>query len=82
MVQWAARILTLVIVCCALQHAAKAQSYHIRSFEGENATLKLKYMVRTSRTLAVSYLKDSLFLREDQYFLAGHIIHRACMASR
>jgi len=47
---------------------ARAQSYNIKTFEGDNATIKLTYKVLTTRTLAVSYLKDTLFL-DDYMFL-------------
>ena|SRR5579863_138738 len=41
-----------------------AQSYKIKTFEGENATVKLQYKLMSSRTLAVSVGKDTVYLEE------------------
>jgi hypothetical protein len=55
---------TLTILIVATCSAAKAQSYKMSTFEGEKVTVTIQYKLMSSRTLAVAYRKDTVYLAE------------------
>jgi hypothetical protein len=70
------KLLLLLIIVCAIWNSAKAQSYSIKSFEGQSIKIQLteKTNEKSWYTAKVSCLTDSLFLADYNGVKEVHIL--------
>src|SRR5262249_44467969 len=68
------RSIALLTFVLAIDNMATAQSYHLKSFDNVDARITLSYKLRSSRTLAVSYMKDTVFLADYMEIIESHVV--------
>jgi hypothetical protein len=65
-------LLILFFSTCVFCNSSSAQSYILKSFEGENVRIKLTN--KSNRALTISCLKDTIFVNEYMWIREVHVL--------